>query len=68
MSIIVWLEIQVITHFNGQQSKVTLRYWAMKTKKDIATELRERHINKWLINTSVEGTKYIKYVNSVLGY
>lgn len=41
-------------HFNGQESKVTLRYRAVKTEKDIATELREGHVKRWLINASVK--------------
>lgn len=66
MSITVWLDIQVIVHLKGQKSKVTPRYWAMNTEKDTATDPREGHMSKWLINASIEWMKYIKYINSIL--
>lgn len=37
-----------------QESKIPLRYSAIKSEKDIAKEPREAHLNKWLINVSVE--------------
>ena len=44
MTIIVWLDTQVIVHFNDHESKFTLKYRTMTIKNDIATEIREGHV------------------------